>query len=109
LWCPKKWIFTSFKGLGSNHLTCQKGNLQGIVDCTFEAQAFQGWIESDNPWTHDDETQNNKSFHVVTILFFVSNFRPLTWLRVSSQNARKQYKVFCQSWNYKFVFFKAKI
>ncbi len=91
---PKEWVPTSFKGLGSDHLTCQEGNLQGIVDHTLNAQAIQGWIENDNPWTHDDETQNNKSFHVVTIFFFVSNSSPLTWLGISTQSAKKQYNFF---------------
>jgi hypothetical protein len=53
---PKEWIFASIKGLGSNHFACHERNLQGIVDRTLDAQAFQGWIESDDPWTHDDET-----------------------------------------------------
>jgi len=53
---PRKWVFASFKSLGLDHLTCHEGNPQDIVDCTLDAQAFQGWTKSDNPWTHDDET-----------------------------------------------------
>jgi ERO1-like protein alpha len=37
-----------------------------------DAQAFQGWTETDNPWTHDDEAQNGK-FLLVNILFVSSS------------------------------------
>ncbi len=60
--CPENEFPASFKGLGSDHFTCQEGKPQGIVDRTLDAQAFQGWTETDNPWTHDDETQNGKLF-----------------------------------------------
>jgi hypothetical protein len=70
--CPENEFPASFKGLGSDHLTCQEGKPQGIVDRTLDAQAFQGWTETDNPWTHDDETQNGK-FLLVNILFVSSS------------------------------------
>ncbi|CAM6049343.1 unnamed protein product [Sphagnum compactum] len=66
--CPENEFPASFKGLGSDHLTCQEGKPQGIVDRTLDAQAFQGWTETDNPWTHDDETQNGDVTYVNLLL-----------------------------------------
>lgn len=41
-------------------MICQEGKPQATVDRTLDAKVFKGWIETDNPWTYDDETDNGK-------------------------------------------------
>lgn len=55
---PESFKKPSYRSLSSDHLVCQEGNPQGTVDRTLDAKAFRGWIEIDNPWTNDDETDN---------------------------------------------------
>ncbi|KAH9553464.1 hypothetical protein CY35_08G011200 [Sphagnum magellanicum] len=66
--CPENEFPATLKGLASDHLTCQEGKPQGVVDRTLDAQAFQGWTESDNPWTYDDETENGDITYVNLLL-----------------------------------------
>ncbi|KAL6534979.1 hypothetical protein OROHE_013033 [Orobanche hederae] len=47
-------------GLGSDDLICQEGKSQAAVDRALDSKAFMGWIEVDNPWTHEDETDNSE-------------------------------------------------
>ncbi|KAK3015270.1 hypothetical protein RJ639_005690 [Escallonia herrerae] len=61
--CPENEFPESFKapskrGLLSDDLVCQEGKPQATVDRTLDTKAFTGWIEIDNPWTHEDETDN---------------------------------------------------
>ncbi|XP_062014025.1 endoplasmic reticulum oxidoreductin-1-like [Rosa rugosa] len=61
--CPENEFSEPFKrpfhrGLPSDSLVCQDDKLQGCVDRTLDSRAFRGWIETDNPWTNDDETDN---------------------------------------------------
>ncbi|XP_010932625.1 endoplasmic reticulum oxidoreductin-1 isoform X1 [Elaeis guineensis] len=49
-----------FQGLSADDLICQEGKPQATVDRTLDRKVFRGWIEIDNPWTHDDETDNDE-------------------------------------------------
>ncbi|XP_042486859.1 endoplasmic reticulum oxidoreductin-1-like [Macadamia integrifolia] len=67
--CPENEIPETFKkpfnqGLSSDDLVCQEGKLEAIVDRTLDTKAFRGWIETDNPWTNDDETDNSEMTYV---------------------------------------------
>lgn len=57
---------------------CQEGKQQGTVDRTLDSRAFRGWVETDNPWTNDDETDNGNlqymSWTVCCIVFTVLEF-----------------------------------
>ena len=55
--------------LPSNSLVCKDEKLQGSVDRTLDSRAFRGWIETDNPWTNDDETDNGNSLGMLLWLF----------------------------------------
>lgn len=61
--CPDNEFPESFKGsktpLSMDHTVCQEGKPQATVDRTIETR-FKGWMEVDNPWTYDDETDNGK-------------------------------------------------
>ena len=41
---------------------CQEGKPQAAVDKTLDSKVFKGWVETDNPWTSDDETDNSNLF-----------------------------------------------
>ncbi|CAK9151809.1 unnamed protein product [Ilex paraguariensis] len=67
--CPENEFPEPFKkpsllGLPLDDLVCQEGNPQATVDRTLDTMAFRGWIEIDNPWTHDDETDNGEMTYV---------------------------------------------
>lgn len=67
--CPENEFPEPFKrpmqyGLPSDDLKCQEGKPQAAVDRTLDSKAFRGWIEVDNPWTHDDETDNSNYVHL---------------------------------------------
>lgn len=67
--CPENEFPEPFKkpmqyGLASDDLKCQEGKPQAAVDRTLDSKAFRGWIEVDNPWTHDDETDNSEMTYV---------------------------------------------
>ncbi|KAK3000632.1 hypothetical protein RJ639_020759 [Escallonia herrerae] len=67
--CPENEFPESFKapskrGLLSDDLVCQEGKPQATVDRTLDTKAFTGWIEIDNPWTHEDETDNGEMTYV---------------------------------------------
>ncbi|KAL2247415.1 UNVERIFIED_CONTAM: Endoplasmic reticulum oxidoreductin-1, partial [Sesamum indicum] len=64
--CPENEFPEPFKNpsLRSDDLKCQEGKPQAAVDRTLDAKAFRGWIEVDNPWTHDDETDNSEMTYV---------------------------------------------
>ena len=53
---------------GSDALMCQEGTSQDTVDRTLDNRAFRGWIETDNPWTNDDETDNGKPSYISAFL-----------------------------------------
>ncbi|XP_059596029.1 uncharacterized protein LOC100855323 isoform X1 [Vitis vinifera] len=38
--------------------------LKAVVNHTLDAKAFKGWVEVNNPWTNDDETDNGGFFLV---------------------------------------------
>ncbi|XP_043690322.1 endoplasmic reticulum oxidoreductin-1-like [Telopea speciosissima] len=67
--CPENEIPETFKKpfnrvLSSDDLVCQEGKPEAIVDRTLDTKAFRGWIETDNPWTNDDETDNSEMTYV---------------------------------------------
>eukprot|EP00249_Psilotum_nudum_P018259 c26718_g1_i1 orf=619-1977(+) len=67
--CPENEFPENFKGkpiaqLPADNWMCQEGKPQATVDRTLDQKAFQGWIETDNPWTYDDETDNGEMTYV---------------------------------------------
>lgn len=67
--CPESEFPDTFKrpyrhGLRADDLVCQEGKPQATVDRTLDKKAFRGWIEEDNPWTYDDETDNSEMTYV---------------------------------------------
>lgn len=67
--CPESEFPETFKKpsrdvLKKEDLMCQEGNPQGAVDRTLDSKAFRGWVEVDNPWTHEDETDNSEMTYV---------------------------------------------
>ncbi|KAI9122610.1 hypothetical protein K1719_006450 [Acacia pycnantha] len=65
--CPESEFPELFKKphrLPSDDLICQEGNPQAAVDRTVDRKAFRGWTETDNPWTNDDETDNDELTYV---------------------------------------------
>ncbi|KAK9269689.1 hypothetical protein L1049_001467 [Liquidambar formosana] len=61
---PEPFKKPSYRGLPSDDLVCQEGKPQATVDRTLDSKAFRGWIETDNPWTNDDETDNGEMTYV---------------------------------------------
>ncbi|KAK0599729.1 hypothetical protein LWI29_008070 [Acer saccharum] len=71
--CPENEFPEPFKkpfrgGLPSDDLICQEGKPQATVDRTLDKRVFRGWIETDNPWTNDDETDNGEMMYVNLLL-----------------------------------------
>nr|DAD37377.1 TPA_asm: hypothetical protein HUJ06_008018 [Nelumbo nucifera] len=67
--CPANEFPEPFKkpsrhSLSSDDLICQEGKPQAIVDRTLDTKAFRGWVDIDNPWTKDDETDNDEMTYV---------------------------------------------
>lgn len=65
--CPDSEFPESFKKprrLSMNDLICQEGKPEAAVDRTLDSKAFRGWTEIDNPWTSDDETDNDEMTYV---------------------------------------------
>ncbi|WVZ01202.1 hypothetical protein V8G54_027271 [Vigna mungo] len=65
--CPESEFPESFKkphGFSMNDLVCQEGKPHAAVDRTLVSKVFGGWIEIDNPWTNDDETDNDEMTYV---------------------------------------------
>lgn len=61
---PEPFKRPVYRGLSSDDLVCQEGKPEATVDRTLDRKAFRGWIETDNPWTHDDETDNGEMTYV---------------------------------------------
>ncbi|KAL7142488.1 hypothetical protein ABFS83_08G126300 [Erythranthe nasuta] len=67
--CPENEFPETFRKpygnvLSSDNLVCQEGKPQATVDRTIDAKSFKGWIEVDNPWTNDDETDQAEMTYV---------------------------------------------
>ncbi|KAJ8637262.1 hypothetical protein MRB53_011529 [Persea americana] len=66
--CPESEFPEPFKkpfhGLSSDNLICQEGKPEAAVDRTLDTKVFRGWVEIDNPWTYDDETDNAEMTYV---------------------------------------------
>lgn len=61
--CPENEFPETFRkpsgaSISSDILVCQGEKPEAVVDRTVDAQTFKGWMEIDNPWTNDDETDN---------------------------------------------------
>lgn len=61
--CPEHEFPELFKKplshvLRNDDPVCQEGKPEATVDRTLDVKSFRGWVEIDNPWTHDDETDN---------------------------------------------------
>lgn len=68
--CPKNEFPEPFKAQSHRHnsssnLVCLEVNPEGAVDRTIDSIAFKGWLEVDNPWTNDDETDNGCSLSMI--------------------------------------------
>uniref|UniRef100_A0A0D9WHB4 Uncharacterized protein n=1 Tax=Leersia perrieri TaxID=77586 RepID=A0A0D9WHB4_9ORYZ len=46
----------------------KEGKPQATVDRTLDTKVFKGWVEIDNPWTYDDETDNAEMTYVNLLL-----------------------------------------
>ncbi|VFQ61891.1 unnamed protein product [Cuscuta campestris] len=68
--CPESEFPEPFKkhALPFDDLKCQEGKPQAAVDRTLDSKAFRGWMEVDNPWTQDDETDNGEMTYVNLLL-----------------------------------------
>lgn len=66
--CPENEFPETFKKpskvLTKEDLMCQEENPQATVDRTLDKKVFKGWVEVDNPWTNDDETDNSEMTYV---------------------------------------------
>ncbi|KAL0328981.1 UNVERIFIED_CONTAM: Endoplasmic reticulum oxidoreductin-2 [Sesamum calycinum] len=67
--CPENEFPETFRKasgsvLSSDDLVCQEGKPEATVDRTIDDKAFKGWMEVDNPWTNDDETDNAEMTYV---------------------------------------------
>ncbi|NP_001148525.1 Endoplasmic reticulum oxidoreductin-1 [Zea mays] len=66
--CPENEFPEPFRkpynGLSPDSMMCQEGKPQAAVDKTLDSKVFKGWVETDNPWTSDDETDNNEMTYV---------------------------------------------
>ncbi|WMV41688.1 hypothetical protein MTR67_035073 [Solanum verrucosum] len=66
--CPEKEFPEPFKAqshqYSSSNLVCLEENPEGTVDRTIDSKTFKGWVEVDNPWTNDDETDNAEMTYV---------------------------------------------
>lgn len=64
--CPEDEFPAAFRS--SEHASCQEGRPEGAVDRTVDTKAFQGWTDTDNPWTVDDETVSGDMTYVNLLL-----------------------------------------
>ncbi|XP_051178508.1 endoplasmic reticulum oxidoreductin-2 isoform X1 [Lolium perenne] len=66
--CPDNEFPEPFKkpysGLSPENMICQEGKPEATVDRTLDTKVFKGWVETDNPWTADDETDNAEMTYV---------------------------------------------
>ncbi|XP_074564142.1 endoplasmic reticulum oxidoreductin-1-like [Curcuma longa] len=66
--CPESEFPEPFKkssGVRSvDEAICQEGKEHAAVDKTLDDKVFKEWIEIDNPWTYDDETDNFEMTYV---------------------------------------------
>ncbi|XP_047261529.1 endoplasmic reticulum oxidoreductin-1-like [Capsicum annuum] len=68
--CSENEFPESFRRLPlpADDLKCQEGKPEAAVDRTLDSKVFRGWIEVDNPWTNDDETDNGEMTYVNLLL-----------------------------------------
>ncbi|ONI12113.1 hypothetical protein PRUPE_4G145200 [Prunus persica] len=98
--CPENEFPEPFKrpllqGLPPDSFVCQEGKQQGTFDWTLDSRAFRGWVETDNPWTNDEETDNGEMTYVNLLLNperYTGNAGPSPrriWDAVYSENCPK--------------------
>ncbi|KAJ6727891.1 ERO1-RELATED [Salix koriyanagi] len=98
--CPENEFPEPFKKpflrvLPADDLACQEGKPDNAVDRTLDSRAFKGWIEADNPWTNDDETDNGEMTYVNLLLNperytgYVGSSARRIWDAVYSENCPK--------------------
>ncbi|KAK1439712.1 hypothetical protein QVD17_05532 [Tagetes erecta] len=61
---PESFKTTSLNVLPKDDPVCQEGKPEAVVDRTIDVKSFRGWVEVDNPWTNDDETDNGEMTYV---------------------------------------------
>ncbi|GJY04594.1 endoplasmic reticulum oxidoreductin-1-like protein [Tanacetum coccineum] len=52
----------------TDDVKCHEGKPEAVVDHTLDAKAFRGLAVVDNPWTNDDETDNDDMTYVNVLL-----------------------------------------
>jgi ERO1-like protein alpha len=61
-------------------MKCQEGKPEATVDRTLDTKVFKGWVETDNPWTADDETDNGNiilaSFLYIMLHLILLSYHP---------------------------------
>ncbi|KAJ6829947.1 putative endoplasmic reticulum oxidoreductin-1 [Iris pallida] len=66
--CPENEFPEPFKmpfnRLLADDPICQEGKPEATVDRSLDSKVFEGWVEIDNPWTADDETDNAEMTYV---------------------------------------------
>eukprot|EP01018_Ginkgo_biloba_P033593 Gb_20370 [translate_table: standard] len=66
--CPEQEFPETFKRperqISHDDLICREGKPQASVDRTLDKREFRGWMETDNPWTYDNETDNAELTYV---------------------------------------------
>jgi len=66
--CPENEIPEPFKkpysGLSPDSMICQEGKPQATIDKTLDSKVFKIWVETDNPWTSDDEADSKEMAYV---------------------------------------------
>nr|XP_018676661.1 PREDICTED: endoplasmic reticulum oxidoreductin-1-like isoform X2 [Musa acuminata subsp. malaccensis] len=64
--CPESEFPEPFKKssrlFSADDVICQEGKPQAAVDRTLDDTIFKGWIQIDNPWTYDDETDDAMTY-----------------------------------------------
>ncbi|XP_064940128.1 endoplasmic reticulum oxidoreductin-1-like isoform X1 [Musa acuminata AAA Group] len=92
--CPESEFPEPFKkplhGLSADDLKCQEGKPQATVDRTLDNKIFRGWIEVDNPWTYDDETDNGSASSMLAEMTYVNlQLNPERYTGYTGPSARR--------------------
>ncbi|KAJ7557224.1 hypothetical protein O6H91_05G117300 [Diphasiastrum complanatum] len=88
--CPESEFPETFKcqpkRLSVEDPKCQEGKPEAAVDRTVDHKVLNGWAEVDNPWTYDDETDNEQMTYVNLLL------NPEKYTGYTGPSARKIWK-----------------
>lgn len=85
--CPENEFPESFKTPSLNVLpkddpVCQEGKPEAVVDRTIDVKSFRGWVEVDNPWTNDDETDNGDTQYLYDYAVYILLIMLLMLLKI---------------------------